>query len=621
MRASSTIYGYYSAIKFEYSERNIQFNGSNEIYQFLNGYQNTVAKAKENGTMPSMEGKQPLPVKVLHKLCAFSLKNASGDSIYAHLYMLLCWNLIGRTNTTSHIHFANISWNIDSLLITIPRHKGDQAGQNTKPKHIYANPFAPAICPVLALAIYIFSFGFISTVNNSGLRLFDGSAENAFTKWLHEKAVRNIPAEDLGMPIKEVGTHSFRKGAATYVTSFDVLSETSVNLRAGWTIGKVRSAYIMGTPGSDQVAGRMLCGLNILNAEEFLMLPPHFDLWKEVVVDFENYPFNFRKCLEYLIASLSYHLDWIKENLHPGHPLFTSRVWTNGLLTQIKSKVILKTRKCSCHLVATGIPTLWNAIGVSLDKIETKIDESITLSKENSTKLTEIVNEMPLKVCEKLNENFTFHGQVPVTALFLQKSLEEHAGRLISTVKETILAEMHQNVAETTQEIQESGDALLVSSFPTWTWGGKIHFVPQDFIFPSCTTRNLWAYWFYGHQEPYPIRPFRFFNNFEMATEKQRRKLKKARILINSLLNSDQNHSLTTVARLDYSSSTLIFTALFKNVCEEILEARKENSSSGKARMSRFSQLKWSTMLKEVFNYRVYLKKKVSERSVPSQIE
>jgi hypothetical protein len=622
MRAHSTIMGYYSAIKFEYSEKNIVFNGSNEIFQFLNGYLNTVALAKEKGLMPSTEGKQPLSFKALRLIAEYSIRNASGDAIYAHLYLLLCWNIIGRTSTTAHIHIMNVSWNIDSLTITIPRHKGDQTGQNVMPKHIFANPFVPALCPILAFSIYIFSFGFNANINNNGLKLFDSSSpEDAFSKWLHAKALKNVSAEDLGMAIKDVGTHSLRKGAATYVSSFDILSETTVNLRAGWSLGKVISKYIKGTPGADQLVGRLACGLNILNAEEFLILPPHFDdstiqswnSWKEVIADFENYPTSFRKCLEYLIGSLTFHYDWILENLHSRHPLFTSRIWTNGLLTQLKTKVILKTRKCSCHLIATGVPTLWNAVGVSLEKIENKIDESITLSKENSSKLEELANEMPYKVCEKLNENFTFHGQVPVTALFLQKSLEEHAGRLVSTVKETILAEMNHNSQLALPDIAVNEETLN-SHFPTWSWGGKIHLgVPENFIFPSCTTRNLWIFWFFGYEVPNRIRPFRLLKNVEMPTETQKRKLKKARILVKTLLNSSRNHSFPSVIGMDYNASTALFTDLFKNVCKEVLEARKENSSLEKARMSRFSQLKWSSLLNEVVKYRIFPDKDVPD--------
>jgi hypothetical protein len=227
--------------------------------------------------------------------------------------------------------------------------------------------------------------------------------------------------------------------------------------------------------------------------------------------------------------------------------------------------------------------------------------------------LEELANEMPYKVCEKLNENFTFHGQVPVTALFLQKSLEEHAGRLVSTVKETILAEMNHNSQLALPDIAVNEETLN-SHFPTWSWGGKIHLgVPENFIFPSCTTRNLWIFWFFGYEVPNRIRPFRLLKNVEMPTETQKRKLKKARILVKTLLNSSRNHSFPSVIGMDYNASTALFTDLFKNVCKEVLEARKENSSLEKARMSRFSQLKWSSLLNEVVKYRIFPDKDVPD--------
>jgi hypothetical protein len=174
---------------------------------------------------------------------------------------------------------SNIKWENDSFIIDIPRHKGDQTGEFASSKHIFANPFMPEICPVLALALYTFSCSFISSAETRGSKLFDGSnPEAAFNRWLHSKPLRDIPEEDLGMKPENIGSHSFRKGAATHVSSFDVVTETNVNFRAGWNQGRVRSRYIFGTPGADQLIGRILAGLNIHDCLEFLCIPLHFHL-------------------------------------------------------------------------------------------------------------------------------------------------------------------------------------------------------------------------------------------------------------------------------------------------------------------------------------------------------
>ena len=81
--------------------------------------------------------------------------------------------------------FAHMLWVGDALQITIPLHKGDQEGNNSYPRNLYANPLDPTICPILS--VYIFFF-FMSSFMRTGARmtLFDDNEnnENRFSKWL-----------------------------------------------------------------------------------------------------------------------------------------------------------------------------------------------------------------------------------------------------------------------------------------------------------------------------------------------------------------------------------------------------------------------------------------------------
>lgn len=36
--------------------------------------------------------------------------------------------------------------------------------------------------------------------------------------------------------------------------------------------------------------------------------------------------------------------------------------------------------------------------------------------------------------------------------------------------------------------------------YGTWTWGGRIHPVPEDFQFPKCNVRALWDFWWDGNR-------------------------------------------------------------------------------------------------------------------------
>ena len=43
------------------------------------------------------------------------------------------------------------------VSINLGKTKGDQEGKNSFPRHVYANPMFPEICPILGFAIYIFA--------------------------------------------------------------------------------------------------------------------------------------------------------------------------------------------------------------------------------------------------------------------------------------------------------------------------------------------------------------------------------------------------------------------------------------------------------------------------------
>ena len=104
-----------------------------------------------------------------------------GESLFGWVFTIFSWNLICRACTTARICLPNMKWIGDCLRVVIPRHKGNQTGlclyiiftlficvlwylrifnfigdkYCKAPKHIFANPLMPEICPILALAIYI----------------------------------------------------------------------------------------------------------------------------------------------------------------------------------------------------------------------------------------------------------------------------------------------------------------------------------------------------------------------------------------------------------------------------------------------------------------------------------
>ena len=187
--------GYKSAIKFHFMkiEHLHSFDKAMDSFfsDFHAGYQRLIGELKQNGEMSLIEGKQQLSFqgkqvfkyislcvylvfKCVYILCVYMttflgykyLANKAicqdtdfQQAIFAHVFLVLCWNLMARCVSVSGLMYSHISWNTDALRIVFPTHKGDKEGANSLPKHVFANPTCPAICPILALAVFVWTCG------------------------------------------------------------------------------------------------------------------------------------------------------------------------------------------------------------------------------------------------------------------------------------------------------------------------------------------------------------------------------------------------------------------------------------------------------------------------------
>ncbi|OQR84415.1 hypothetical protein ACHHYP_13400 [Achlya hypogyna] len=132
-----------------------------------------------------------------------------------------------------------------SLVVSFGKQKNDQEGKTCTPKHIYANPTNPFACPVLSLvqrslAILVFSFGH----REGSSRLpFGANPQARFTTWLHTLVKSDSDAaREMGISKGDIGTLSFRKGMATFVSSMPGGPQAvHVWLRAGWSLGSIQS--------------------------------------------------------------------------------------------------------------------------------------------------------------------------------------------------------------------------------------------------------------------------------------------------------------------------------------------------------------------------------------------
>jgi len=113
-----------------------------------------------------------------------------------------------------------MEWMEDCMSIYFSHLENDQSGERKRdPRHIYANPVDPVVCPLAALGMYLDIF---SLTGSKSTALFPGTSQyDRFAKILKGflQKHREKFEKEFGVNVDNIGVHSIRKGAATYVSS------------------------------------------------------------------------------------------------------------------------------------------------------------------------------------------------------------------------------------------------------------------------------------------------------------------------------------------------------------------------------------------------------------------
>jgi hypothetical protein len=234
-------------------------NLQSELSTYIRGLKRMIPERTGNGGQRIQTGKDPLSFELYSALCESTLQMGEKESMFVRTFLVVTWNLMCRSSNTVMIHHSHMEWRGDALRVYFAHMKNDQMGERPRdPRHVYANPLRPAVCPILALGVYWASFPFDGTSS----QLFPGSAQyDRFHKQLSSLLAKE-PLKSLlvrlGVNAQDVGTHSIRKGAATfcYSGSTSCPSPTAVHLRAGWSLGGVQNTHLRYESAGNMHVGR-----------------------------------------------------------------------------------------------------------------------------------------------------------------------------------------------------------------------------------------------------------------------------------------------------------------------------------------------------------------------------
>ena len=543
--SKSCIQGYKSALKSYYETvRKCKFFcpdlPENEVTldrwcdNYIKAYGNTIANKKQKGVMKVKEGKSEIAFNGYEKLnrAFISYKPPPNNSTSWNAGILcwccstLMWNMVCRSEVLDGLHFAHFSWVNDSLRINVVRSKKDQGGTGIgKDKNLKANPVNPALCPVLAVGLYVFS-KYIHREFPEDSKFFNGKDQRQRYANIFKKVLEIFPDAELelqfGCPRSEIGTHSHRKGGITFLLGIiDGPNPCAVYIRAGWSLGNTQDRYIMGGSGEDELCGRILCGLRMDQAEEFAILPPHFstrgmEMLQErrldrFLVGYENYETGFKHCVPYFLASILYHLPTLREWFPMEHPVWASPLFANNTAEDLDSlRLEVKVGYHACDdtdLRATGVPSMLCmqnqilCLERSLTEMKNSMQENLERGIESLQK--EVREEVPQTLERMLLERFNITGVNPFTMQDVQILLNNSQAQVVQELK-TMMDQIRDGGQQAPRPaaIREARNEL-------YQWGGAFHMVPEGFNFPKCSCKCIWSRWWLGQSEPSHIIPFK----------------------------------------------------------------------------------------------------------------
>eukprot|EP00960_Hanusia_phi_P031789 749481-Hanusia_phi.AAC.23 len=606
--------------------------------------------------------KVPLPFSLYTLICEKMLACKNREFVFARTYFITSWNLMSRAVNIEHIRYSDISWRDDALCIQFAHFRVDQNDERPRyPRRIYSNPKSPEICPILALGVYLLSFTpdpeklfpgrsqhhRYLNILQSFLTVKDEDAQGGQAAWDFASVKREVNRSltALGLQPKDIGTHSVRLGAASYCSSASTFGPppSSIQERAGMGNNSLSEGELKFEAAGDCFVGRTVAGLPLQQAD-FALLPPHFTrrddvLYSAIRTYFPNLPSTMDTVLEHLLASVVYHLDYLKKNLDPRHSLWFSSLFRNfSLLEDLKSRVVCCMPHQTNAMKVTGLPPhvyqyIYNEkVYKELGDVSAEnklISESLKSVTDNFKDLSSRVLLVEKKVQERLGRSVADKDS-PAPSRPHQESpeLESYIRRVVT---ETIRSELDERFKEVVAQITENVTTTLQSSASrgrTEQEGSDEQEGKEDQGSRS-NSRNKerqrtfppglefkeeldspisgWILWYCGSaMKGYP--PFKDLPSCELTSRDDKKRLSDLRFLIKSLDlfidreleskadESEREQDKKMVDDFKASPTVSAAEAIFYKYESKFYDWLNIDSSYNQRR----SQLKWSTFVKKL---------------------
>jgi hypothetical protein len=589
-------------------------DGNISIDQWLNdyikSYKKAVARKKDGGVMCAKEGKSHITMQA-YAMLNLALVKGKMQGPRSFLFSTLQWNLLSRSVNIDALWLHHLAWENECITVKFVKMKKDAEGDSMSTdleRHVFANPHDAHLCPLTALGIFLMC----NKVDDEGTnhKLFNGTEQKHRYAKDMRKVILDLTEEQLkqlGIDLKDLGTHSWRKGAATYLLGvIDGPSPVAVYIRMGWSLGNTQDRYIAGGTGSDQHCGRMACGLQS-NSSAFAALPPHFHAdakahieaaggWTIAFPDYNRYPSSLQRVCPFVLASVLHHYDTLGKWFDPSHCIWMGPLFAKNMaLVEKLRRLVVNTdsgRCAECGMTASGVPAhiyMQSKVERMEAAAEAQAVAYATSTEKMISSVKSIADTLPEQLKASLLQNFKVKGAVPVTSRDFATLSTTMTGTITSELKkmrEDMQAQQQNIGLDRAAAVRAQGTGCSpatawVCSRPTFDWGGQLRILPASYNFPVVDPQALWILWFFG-EEVANVPPVRFIRSrIEDLDVTQPKKYWKAALFMDTLLGIAKNRQepdvlavTLRVTLLSMQDSIEFFRAAYKALIKKLYHGR-----------------------------------------------
>ena len=554
----SSYEGVRSALGYIYKVTRVRMpiDMTEKLKVFIAGKRRSTLAEKQHLGLELTAGKKPMTRETYELLAKYFFFSGEKEHVFGHLFLVLDWSLMKRVENCVNAKINHIYFEHDALVFRFAKSKGHQRGEkHIGPWHVYANPEKPWICPVLAMARYLVCH---TDVLIGNAPLFEGSNQYSRYSKMFERTCQVLDKElkSLGYSFGDLGTHSCRKGVATFIASGCTVSPpiAPICIRAGWKIGGQKDTYIFHEAAGDQYVGRCASCLDQLS-KEFSVSPPYFDFShlndnekigkKKILDDFllsrlpemdEMRPKTFH-LVKMCFASLCYHFEYLKRNMHQACVLRSAPLFRD-IPKVLRDLAVIKFpwNKTIETPTLSGIPphvinlAHMEKLNIELQELRTNIKTDLeTLMDQRGFSSTGFNTQTVIDAITKqqkeyfdnmmknLNANIAKPGSNDNNEMQVYTLIEEDIDDEIDNSTDLTFEE---DIAKRKEIHLKSKDNVKKRVFTVGLHHGVLTPLPVNFQWPRMNAQQLCINWLVGNVDE-SIPPYATFNHIFLSHDKK----------------------------------------------------------------------------------------------------